>query len=84
MLKKKQSLQQEKKEMLSARLSAGTLSPLNIVLILGLLMQDCNINSPNINGRAIAFFVVGLPRNKTTAIHFSREWKCALKQMICK
>jgi hypothetical protein len=50
MLKRKQSLQQEQKELLSATISAGTLSLLNIALILGLLMQDYNINSPNING----------------------------------
>jgi len=70
MLKRKRSLQQEQKEMLSATISAGTLSLLNIALILGLLMQDYNINSPNINGRAIAFFVVELSRNKTTTTHF--------------
>ena len=68
--KRKQSLQQEQKEMLSATISAGTLSLLNIALILGLLMQDYNINSPNINGRAIAFFAVELSRNKTTTTHF--------------
>ena len=33
-------------------------------------MQDYNINSPNINGRAIAFFAVELSRNKTTTTHF--------------
>jgi len=70
MLKRKQSLQQEQKEMLSATISAGILSLLNIALILGLLMQDYNINSPNINGRAIAFFAVELSRNKTTTTHF--------------
>ena len=70
MLKRKQALQHEQKEMLSATISAGTLSLLNIALILGLLMQDYNINSPNINGRAIAFFAVELSRNKTTTTHF--------------
>ena len=70
MLKRKQALQHEQKEMLSATISAGILSLLNIALILGLLMQDYNINSPNINGRAIAFFVVELSRNKTTTTHF--------------
>ena len=68
MLKRKQSLQQEQKEILSATISAGTLSLLNIALILGLLIY--NINSPNINGRAIAFFAIELSRNKTTATHF--------------
>ena len=51
-------------------ISRNSLSLLNIALILGLLMQDYNINSPNINGRAIAFFAVELSRNKTTIMYF--------------